>query len=206
MSYSTLRLEQDLAYYQSLLTDQLKQLKLQRAQERNRINQILLERIPEIIETLYSRQDQQLLKLNPIFLNEQERRQRELLSQKLNRFRSGGCYNLPVEYEQLLRQHNRLFSLDVPDRTVTLCFDIAGPLQSELVNTNLNMVDVIINVGPNQSYQYPLTEEDSKRFLTQARQLGVDPGTYPQMRFPEIESTQEQIQFITLQMNPQLVI
>lgn len=189
-------LNQDLSYYQSLLTDQLKDIIQNRSNQRREIEAILKSRIPSPLERLLTRDQIRLYRLYQMSRNkltEQELINIENIANDLKRWQSGGCYNLNSEYEKLLRDNNRLFSFTVPNISVTFCIDVAYPIQNELVNVSHKMVDVFI-----ENYRYPLDQATSQLYLDHLSKLGVDPLTYPQMKFLNLDATKSEIQSILL--------
>lgn len=199
------RLQQYLEFQQSLLQDQLRDIKQSRAQQRQTVEYVLTTKIPNPIESLLTLDQTRLLRIyriHPSQLTKEEMEKAIQLYNYLQRIHLGGCYNMNAEQEKILREHNRLFSFNIPGISVTFCLDITGPIQNQLVNASLGMVDIFIDVTPEERYRYPFDEATSKAYLDQLRILGIDPAKFLQMRFPDIEFTEEQIQFTTLQLNP----
>lgn len=209
MANPNVRLEQDLAYYQGLLQDQLREIKQNRNRQRQQVDGILQSRIPNPLENLLTLTQTRILRLYrsmPNQLNEDERSQAQRIIARLQRLRSGGCYNRSSEQERILREHNRLFSFEIPGTGVNFCIDIAGPIQNGLVNVNYGMVDIYIEPAPGERYQYPFDDAVSRAYLEHLIRLGVDPSKFPQMRFPDLEQTQVEIESLTLQLHPESIV
>ena len=203
MSNASVHLNQDLDYYQSLLADQLKDIKAARAQQRALVESTLKSKIPSPLEKLLSREQAGLYRLYqsaPNQLTEAERIRGQNITNYLSHLKTG-CYNLSSEQEIILREHDRLFTFNIPNINVSFCIDVAGPIQNELVNSTYNMVDVLI-----EDDRYPLDELTSIRYLEHLRRLNVDPTAFPQMKFANVENTQTLLENVMLQLHPELII
>jgi len=189
---------QDLDYYRSLLTDQLKDIKSQRAQQRVLVENKLKSKIPNSVERLLTREQAGIYRLYqsaPNQLTTAERIRGQNITNYLAHLKTG-CYNLTSEQEVILREHNRLFTFKLSDARVSLCIDVAVPIENGLVNSTYKMVDVFI-----EGDRYPLNEITSIQYLEHLRRLNVDPSVFPQMKLDNIENTQTLIDNIMLQLH-----
>lgn len=194
MSYILL---QDIEYYQSLLNDQLKDVKSERSIQRSLVESKLKSKIPNPLERLLNREQTGIYRLYqnaPNQLTESEKVRGLNITNYLSHLKSG-CYNLNLDQEQILRQHDRLFSFNVPNINVSFCVDVAGPIENQLANSTYNMVDVFI-----EQDKYPLDEITSKRYFEHLQRLNVNPDTFPQMPIPKVDQTQTIIQNIMSQL------
>ena len=203
MANANVLLNQDLDYYQSLLTDQLKDIKADRARQRALVENILKSKIPIPLEKLLNREQVGIYRLYqsaPNQLSEAEKIRGLNITNYLSHLKTG-CYNLSSEQETVLREHNRLFTFNIPGVNVSFCIDVAGPIQNELANSSYNMVDVVI-----EDDRYPLDEPTSIRYFEHLRRLNVDLTSYPQMKLPKVENTQTLIENTMLQLHPELIV
>jgi hypothetical protein len=200
---SNVLLNQDLDYYQSLLTDQLKDVKFERSKQRTLVESKLKSKIPNSVERLLNREQAGLYRLYqsvPNQLTTEERIRGQNITNYLEHLKIG-CYNLSSEQETILREHNRLFTFNIPNVKVSFCIDVAGPIQNELVNSTYKMVDVFI-----EQELYPLDEITSIQYLEHLRRLNVDPTAFPQMKVTKVENTQTIIENIMLQLYPESIL
>lgn len=203
------RLSQELEFQEGMLADQLREIKKARAEQRRQVETILQSIIPNPIENTLTRDQARMLRLYNTYpgqLKENERLEAQKISNYIQRLRSGGCYNLSSQQERELGESGRLFSFIIPGTVLTLCIDIAFPIQKELVNYAFKMVDIYIDSPEGEKYRYPFDDAISQAYLDRLISLGVDPSVYPQMRFPNLEDTQIEIENLTLQLNPNLFL
>src|SRR5581483_10731244 len=96
-------LNQDLAYQQSLYTDQLQDIKKSRADQRQQTENILRSKIPNPLERLLTPNQTRMFRLFrmvPNQLAESQKIQIQNIMDQLERWHSGGCYNLNIEQEK----------------------------------------------------------------------------------------------------------
>lgn len=197
------RLDQNLDYYQSLLTDQLKDIKKEREEQRQQIEKILQSKIPQPLESLLTNQQTRLYRLYqmaPNQLKENERKEMKKIVEQLDRWSSGGSYNLTEEQEKFLKESGRLFSFKIPNINVTFSIDILGPIENELVNSKYKMVDIFI-----ENIRYPFNEKLSQAYLDHLDQLKIDPLKFPKMRLSKLEKTEIEIETIMIQLDPEFI-
>ena len=183
---------QNQEYLISLFQDQMKDLEFKRNQERQRITLELKKILPESLDSILSRQDLRLMnlyRLSPQSLSNEDKLQVEKLQANIKRWGAGGCYNLAADQEEMYR--NQLYYFSNPYLDVTVCTDLhsASIHDTPLINLELELADLILNFGPEISYRYPLTSEESHKYIQRLRDVGIMPEQLPQMNFPDIEST-----------------
>jgi len=180
-------LEQELAYYESLYNDILKEINRQRQIDRTQLITRLSTKLPNVIENTLTPQEQRLLRSARFGrLSDREQQQISLINNKLNRLREGGCYNLSELNEQQLRTNERLFSLIIPGLPYTFCYDILDILKNGLINEDLGLADVYINLPDGERYRYPLTNDETETLIGSIRLAGYDPESFPRLEFPNL--------------------
>jgi len=178
-------IEQELEFLEGLLADKVKDLFKAREEARKRIQTELAGSFPSSVEQLLSQDSARLLRAGRFrsSLTPEEQVKLQMIESQINQWRNG-CYNMTPEYQALLAQHGRLFQIH--DFPRTLCFDLG----QGMINVNLGLADVMI-----EGRQYPLSQEDSARFIHELGKL-TNVNNLKQMEFPQIEQTQKEIQIL----------
>jgi hypothetical protein len=178
--------EQDIAFYESLYQDIMKDLQQQRSKQRLLVAELLRTKLPTSLLDFLTPEDQKLLRLRENYLTPEERDYVRDIKAELKRLEEGGCLDgTPDE---------GIFKLKVPGVPVSLCFDIAYIFEQGLVNEDLMLADVNITVDEtDEMYRYPLTQEETERLIGEARLLGINPEDYPRMKFSDAEEARRSL-------------
>lgn len=178
--------EQDVLFLESLLTDQMKDLRAEREKQRQLIADLLRTKLPTNVMDLIPIEQQRLLRLREQFLTPEERILVREIKDEIVRLEQGGCVDG--------QEGPDIFKVRIPGIALSLCFDIIDLFEQGLVNEDLGIADVNIDIGETgEMYRYPLSDEETKQLITQARAIGVNFDQYPKLSFPDIEETRTKL-------------
>jgi hypothetical protein len=180
------RLQSELDYYDSLLKDKIKDLRKELAKQRKHVDDIVLNSdISYFFEADLPKDVQRLLRLNPKYLTPKEREEVEqlLFQQKYER----RCLNM--SREEKVKLGDDIMYIEFPEKNGYLCFNVMDSLERGLVNVKLGVVYAVLKIK-GEFHLYPLVDKEVDEFLRKVRELGVDPSSYPQISYPEIEEVE----------------
>jgi hypothetical protein len=179
-------LQSELDYYDSLLKDKIKDLKRDLAKQRKDIdNMIINSDVSYFSESDLPKDIQRLLRLNPKYLTPKEREEVEQLLFQLKHEKR--CLNL--SREDKIKLGDDIMYIEFPEKNGYLCFNVMDSLEQGLVNVKLGVVYAVIKFK-GEFHLYPLVDEEVKEFLRKVREGGLDPSSYPQISYPDIEEVE----------------
>ncbi len=184
---------QDLEFEQACVRDLYKDLEKQRDLLRQELKAMFQYFIPSVAEETLTLVQTRLLRcfrLAPQQCSAKEKQEAQLLMHQLNHLHNGGSLNLTPQQESSLNRKEKLFCLHPPGSSFPF------GLESEkdfLINEEIGLVDALISWN-GQTWQYPLTRDESERFLGRLHLSGVDPSRLPRLHVPTLEKLKRSAQ------------
>lgn len=188
----------EIEYYDSLRHDVLADIQRERVIKRNKVQEILQNKVPGNIESSLTADENRLLrvyKTRPNILSDGEKMKAQDILHRMQYVRAGGCFNISEDKMACMMSNQDLMTINVPGVMYKICFSIIESFEKGQVNDEFRLVDAIIHLD-GETYHYPLDQDEYEMFMGQAIIAGIDVenrGKYIPKSYKDLEEVMDHL-------------